>query len=398
MTHPSFESVEAELSFTRPGDVSPDEEHPQLGRARTLRHDALLDHRSYEQHRCRMHDCSALEGFVPSLGVHGFTRADLSSKTELQGILEQVRAAGAVREAQAEGIRRCLRGARLRLSDGRRLWLLFIAPEGFLMRKAGPNGLSVNPTATQAGMNEHDAAMAVHIDQDVTGTPIRQILRGAAPWLFHHASPKGANARSPLFLVNLWIPLEQVTRPLALLDQRSLDRRRHQLRYALPTDRFLQREPGREINDLWTLLHDRQQRWYFSSQLDSTTAYVFNTLGTPHAAFVLPGEQRAEVLYRRIRDALDALERGDEGALRDAADGPDDDHGPEPATLSLRRAIEQMQRVLAEARTNAHGLCDGDGAADWRTRARRASDRVIRKSLEMRVIGLMLPPLGAQGR
>ena len=99
------------------------------------------------------------------------------------------------------------------------------------MRVVGPNGHVVDSDRAVTKTSGHAAATSVHADQDVLGTPLRQILRGAAPTLFRNRSADTQNTSSPLHLVNLWIPLQQITRPLALMDQRSRDRhglhRRH---------------------------------------------------------------------------------------------------------------------------------------------------------------------------
>ena len=57
-----------------------------------------------------------------------------------------------------------------------------------------------------------------------------------------------------------------------LADGRSLDRRRHQLRYGLPTGSFLDRDEDQVINDIWHLLHDDAQQWYFRSDMDHRSA------------------------------------------------------------------------------------------------------------------------------
>ncbi len=51
-----------------------------------------------------------------------------------------------------------------------------------------------------------------------------------------------------------------------------------------------------------------------------------------------------------------------------------------------------MDRVLARARSHASEIVRG-AARDWSTWARRAMDRVVRKSLEMRVVALRTPAL-----
>ena len=69
-----------------------------------------------------------------------------------------------------------------------------------------------------------------------------------------------------------------------------LDRRRHQLRYGLATQSFLEREEDMTINDIWTFLHHPDQRWHLRSDMDHRSAYVFDTLSTAHGACTLPGE------------------------------------------------------------------------------------------------------------
>lgn len=380
--------VEAQLAYARVDDVSLDDPRRGLRRARTLTDAEMNDPVAYDHHLCRIRDVVA-DQLRPDLRVHGFTHADLSRHAALQRTLQRVRAAGRLDDAAAADIRRRLLGRVLTLSNGDRMLLVFLARDGFFMRRAGPNGLRVgNPHSL--GRNDHDAAREVHADQDVEGTPLRQILRGAAPWLFHHDSPDRHNHRSPLHLVNLWIPLEQATRPLALMDRGSLDRRAHQLRFGLPTDTFLRRREDMRVNDIWAFLHDERQRWYFTADMDASTAYVFSTLGTPHGSFILPGEAAAETRYRRIVGLIAAVQRRDELAAAQLLVGAD-----EPvdavATAGLRQAIAAMDGVLAEARAAAAALCRSDSAAAWCTRAAAAADRVVRKSLEMRAIGVLLP-------
>jgi len=385
-------AVEATLAFTRLEDVVDDAAGHGLRRARTLDAEAARDPAAYDQRACRAWDCSALGDFQPDLREHGFARADLSRLRGLQAALERVRVAGRIDDADAAEIRRRLLGRSLALSGGARLRVLYIAGDGFFMRRAGPNGMRLGDDGARHGRNGHDAAMAVHADQDVDGTPLRQLLRGLAPRLFHHDSPARSNLRSRIFLVNLWIPLDQVTRPLALMDRRTLDRRAHQLRYGLPTDSFLRRRPDMRVNDIWTFLHDEAQRWYFTSEIDAGTAYVFETLSTPHGAFVLPGEARAEARYRQLVAAIAAVNQGDEPAAARALAA--DDHGDaaaEPVTASLSQAIAAMDETIAEGRARCSALCRGEDLTAWRARATAAADRVVRKSLEMRAVTLLTP-------
>lgn len=380
MHHPP--AVDARLAYTRPEDVSVDPAHGRL-RARTLAPDVAGDPRAHDHQPCRVLDCSAPGGLRPDLREHGFAHADLSRVAPLQPLLARVHAAGRLDERDAAAIRRTLVGRSLPLSGGDSLRLLFIAPEGLFIRRAGPNGLQVH--------GGHDAATAVHADQDVDGTPLRQILRGAAPWLFHHDSPDRANRRSRVFLINLWIPLAQVTRPLALMDRRTLDRRAHQLRYGLPTDSFLRRREDMRVNDIWTFLHHPAQQWYFTSAIGPRTAYVFETLATPHGSFILPGEDRAEARHTQLTAAIAAVHRRDPDALARALADHHDPAWREPATEPLRRAIAAMEAAIATGRAHAPALARGEGATGWCARAAAAAERVVRTSLEMRAIALRTP-------
>lgn len=319
-------------------------------------------------HECTVHDLSAKDALIPSLDTTGFDSVDLSCLGALQSLLQEICAANRITHAQIRRIRRLLLGKTFPLSNGKQLRILFIAGEGTILRKAGPNGLKINPAEITTDIDGHDGAQAVHGDQDVHGTPVKQILFGAAPFLFNHDSPEGFNHRSPVHLLNLWIPLQQITRPLVLMDGRTLDRKRHQLRYALPTESFLDRSEDRRLNDIWTYLHDPAQQWYFTPALDSRRAYVFNTLSNPHGSCILPGEDTAEACYKALQAAI----RGEEFTLPDVLSLPAD------CTAPLRQAISTMMDLLHEVK--------GKPDAHWQSRARAAMDRVVRKSIEMRLV------------
>jgi len=392
-------SVEAALAFVRPGDALPDERRPGLLRARPI-DVGLARPEDFDFRTCRFHDLAAPGALRPDLLANGFAHADLSLLPELQAALERVRVTGQLGPPEERAVRRGLLGRTLPLGDGRRIRVLFIAGEGLILRKAGPDGLPARRSGGARGGGADPklhpgAAVNVHADQDVGGTPIRQMLRGAAPWLFRHEAPHSANRRSRLLLLNLWIPLQQVTRPLALMDCRSLDRRRHQLRFELPTDGFLQREEDRRINDIWSFLHDDGQRWYFSSEMDARRAYVFDTLGTPHGAFSIPGEAVARDRVQRLERALVALDAGDRSGLLEATTlAPV--AGPAPGTVALQRAVGVMEALLAEAAAEDSRI-PGAAAADWRLRAKEAIDRVIRKSIELRMVALLWPRVRRPG-
>jgi hypothetical protein len=378
----------SELAFTRSANVAADADRKGLLRARTLAPEEQGQKQSFDLRPCTLHDLACEGAPAPDLLNLGFDSVDLSSLHSLQETLDRVRDAGRVSREQARSIRADLSGTSLRLSDGSAVKLLFIAPEGFIMRKAGPNGLSV-ATEALGDMNGHDGALSVHADQDVKGTPLRQMMRGAAPWLFRHETPDARNHWSPLMLLNLWIPLRQITRPLALMDRRTLNRPAQQLRYGLPTGAFLDREEEQSVNDIWTFLHDERQRWYFTSEMDSRRAYVFETLSTPHGSFRVPGEDAAEAGYLALTRAAKAVEQADEAGLQGAA--ADALEMPEVTTQALGRAVEEMDRLLAEARSGATELCREPGRDAWLARVESALERVVRKSIEMRIVALRIP-------
>ncbi|MCB1262758.1 MAG: hypothetical protein R2699_19140 [Acidimicrobiales bacterium] len=366
-----------------PEDVAiPDPDHPGLRRAGE-RASAPYDNDLVRQHLCPATDGTADAAAAPDLLEAGFDVVDLSGFDELQNAFAAVRAAGRIDDDQAATIRAQLDGAVLPCAGGRTVKVLYLAGEGFIMRKSGPNRMSVvGPRSV--GMNDHGGATSIHADQDVYGTPLTQLMDGRAPSLFRHHSPDGANDEAGLMLVNLWIPLQQITQPLVLGDGRSIDRRRHQLRYGLATQSFLERDDDMVINDIWTFLHDPDQRWYLRSAMDHRSAYVFDTLSTPHGAAVLPGEDVAERCYRMLEAAESAVRDHDPNALRAAVA----DDVPEPGDdvpAALRAAIGTMVAVADEARDRPDKVC-GPEAEAWLAASQAARAAVVRMSLEMRVV------------
>ncbi|MEM9254311.1 MAG: hypothetical protein AAGA91_02625 [Pseudomonadota bacterium] len=377
--------VTAPLGFVSAKDVTADAEREGLLRASPL--PEVNNAESYEFHDCKLTDCTAREAAPLNLHTMGFDRIDLSSLDCLQSTLQAVRRAGEIDPSQGTFIRRALRGQVFSLSNGYCLRMLTIAGEGLIMRKAGPDGWQPESQVVMSQMNGHDAAIGVHGDQDVRGTPLKQLMRGVAPRLFRHQTPDGSNLWSPVMLVNLWIPLDQITRPLTLMDRRTLDGASHQLRYALPTDDFLERENETRVNDIWTFLYHPTQSWHFSSYMDARSAYVFDTLGAPHGSTVLPGEAEAAWGCRQLRSLSDALHEGNLERLRELAELPLPSL-PEVMTLPLKRACVQLFELIEEARVVARGGSWPDG---WVGRASAAIEPLIRKSIEMRVVALVLP-------
>jgi hypothetical protein len=375
--------VEAQLGFYRASAVVEDDEGRGLKRA-VNNSRGYDDERQLEYRRCNIRDWSAPGQPRPSLRAMGFEAIDLSGIAPLQSLLARIREVGEITPEQGSQLRRHLRGRVFRLSEGMCLRMLSIAPEGLILRTGGPNGLQVDPNSRMSEMNGHDVAVSIHGDQDVRGTPLKQIMRGWAPRLFRHQTPDGSNLFSPLVLVNLWIPLRQITRPLTLMDRRTLNAREHQLRYALPTDSFLNRSEDMRTNDIWAFLHDAAQQWYFHPDMDHRQAYVFDTLGEPHGAFILPGEEVAEQYCLQLRELSEQLKSG----VVVAPPAPVAAELPASTTAPLRRAIAAMAELVASApRDNP----ETPAVEDWLARAATAMDAVVRRSLEMRVVALLLP-------
>lgn len=368
-----------ELGFLPPGEAIPDVDHPGLLRAGE-RGSAPYSGKGVEFHRCSATDGAQSENSDIGLLTTSFDVVDLSSFADLQTTLTKIRAAGEISDADMAQVRTALDGVVLRCSNGLTVKVLQLAGEGMIMRQSGPNRMSVVGSRMK-GANGHGAATSVHADQDVYGTPLAQIMSGRAPSLFRHDSPDAQNFDPSLMLLNLWIPLQQITQPLVLGDARSLDRRRHQLRYGLATDSFLERDDEQVINDIWTFLHDPGQRWYFRSEMDHRSAYVFDTLGTPHGAGVLPGEDLAERCSEALRAAEGAVERDDVGELVAALAGADIGSSPENSPPALRAAIALLQTVIADAIAAPNAVDDA-----WIRRARAARRSVVRMSLEMRLV------------
>lgn len=363
----------------------PDAAHPGLMRAGE-RTGAPYGGESVESRPCRAIDLAASGAPSPDLLTMGFDVVDLASFDELQDVLGRVAAAGRVGDNDAARIRAALDGATLSCVGGCTLKVLHLAGEGLFMRTGGPNRLPVVPPESN-GMNDHGAATSVHVDQDVYGTPLSQVMGGRAPELFRHDSPDGNNHDASLMLVNLWIPLHQVTQPLVLADGRSVDRRRHQLRYGLSTGSFLERDDEMAINDIWTMLHDPGQQWYFRSDMDHRSAYVFDTLSTPHGAGVLVGEELAERASVGLEAAEAAATVGDAAGVAHALAGIDvrtaDVVG---VTDSLGRALDRLAAAVDEARSDPEGVCDPSRRDEWLTRSQSARRNVVRTSIELRVV------------
>ena len=377
-------TVTSVLGFARPDRVTPDHERPGLRRSATIEPEPL-DDTTLAMHDCEIRDLAVLDAQEPSLDEAGFAIADLPDRRGLHDTLRAVLRNQRLSPRDEAAIRRSLGRARLRLRDGTNLLILHVAAEGVLFRSEGPAGIDVHGGADDE--IRYRGAVNVHADQDVLGTPLRQLMRGHAPRILRHDAPDSSNRRSPLMLVNLWVPLRQVTRPLTLMHSASLDRRRDQCRYALPTEGILDRSGERALNDIWAFLHDEAQEWYIHSELALGQAYVFDTLSTAHGSCVLPGEDVAADRYQRLAEGEAAIGDRDTAALsaavadRSASDVP---------TASLQRAIATMDALLDEAASQAERLTAGD-AHDWLRRSEAARAAVVRSSVELRALAIRLP-------
>lgn len=355
--------VQGTLMFTRAEDVVPDEERPGLLRAPVGENDDIGDVRV-----CELRDLS--ESGVTELGLEeaGFETVDLSANTALQRTLDEVRDADRLTDETAAALREAIAGTTISLANGRTLQIDLVADDGLFHRRSGPNGIDVNARGIE-GINGHGGAAYVHGDQDVYGTPLRQLMHGAAPDMFRHLTPDGRNDDASTFLLNLWIPLHAPVQPLALMDVRTLDGRRHQLRYGLPVDGFLEREDDATVNDIWNFLHHEDQQWYVRPDMGNGEAYLFNTLGTPHGAAILPGEAAIAELFVALHDAADGLPAA-----------PVSTPLPADAPPAIRALWERMTELLAADRE----------AATWPAEARAAADAAIRRSIEMRLIATLV--------
>jgi hypothetical protein len=376
-------SYPVELAFAPDSLAVPDPDHPGLRRAGP-RTGAPYGLDQVATHLCPATDGAADASGSPDLVTHGFDVIDLSGMDELQSVLGDIRLTGRIEDEQAATIRASLGGAVLHANGVGAVRVQYLAEEGLIMRTAGPNGLSVVGPRSQ-GMNDHGGATSVHADQDVYGTPMAQLLEGRAPTTFVHDSPDGHHHEGSLFLTNLWIPLQQAVRPLVLADGRSIDRRRDQLRYGLATDSFLERDDDQVINDIWTFLHADDQRWYFRSDMDHRSAYVFNTLSTAHGAGILPGEDLAEWCYLALEAAERAVTEGDPRGVVAAVSRADRPEPPQRTTPALQRAIDALLDVMDEAAADP-AVVAGEGSADWVDRSRAARRGVVRMSIEMRMV------------
>lgn len=371
-------SVTAPLGFVRPENILAPSEGRPGHRARTV--SEPVERQDLAAHPCEIEDLDE-SGRAVTLTVHGSETMRIPDRRGLHRRLMDVRATSRMDGTDISAIRRSLTGARVRSADGSTLLIVHVAGEGVIFRCAGPNGIDLSGRGLMA---DHGGAAVVHADQDPLGRPFHDLTKGLGHRLFRHQSIDSSNRRSPLLLVNLWMPLQQVTQPLTMMDNRSLDRTRDQLHYELPTEGILDRDDEHAQNDIWWFRHDPDQRWHFRSRIALGEAWVFETLSTPHGAFTVPGEEVAAEGFRLVDRAIAAVEAG--LAVEESTPLDVDAAG----TAVLRAAIGELQAVLDDA---PRAPFSGDEAAPWLARARRAQDAVLRKSIEVRAVAIRVPGL-----
>ena len=130
--------------------------------------------------------------------------------------------------------------------------------KGFIVRKVLPMGIPADPSFAAA-------AQGMHIDQDLSGEPLRSM---GVSWLFRWLPL--------LHLVNVWTPLKSSPiRPLVLMDRRSLQR---PIRHSWG-------------NDIILIGASAEHRYFYAPITTPGTAHVFLTGYTPHSSISVPGEE-----------------------------------------------------------------------------------------------------------
>lgn len=377
----SVRGVRATLTFTDPANVVPDDERPGLLRDVSVTADDAGDTRV-----CEATDLSDPATTEPGLDAAGFETIDLTTNAALQAALDEVDRRGALTDDTAAEIRAGLTGMEVTLTDGTRLRIELVTDDGLFHRRSGPAWADANPGGID-GANGHGGAKRVHGDQDVYGTPLRQLMHGAAPDTFRHVTPDGRNDDATTYLLNLWIPLHAPVQPLTLMDRRTVDAEHHQLRYGLPVDGFLERDADAAINDLWHFLFHEDQRWYLRTDMDARHGYLFHTLGTAHGAASLPGEDALAPLFVALTEAVGACATGE---VDPATIGVSTPEPPADATDAIRAGWHRLTAQLDRAATLLADAAPAEQWEAWRTDAVDALESVTRRSIELRLVATVV--------
>lgn len=341
----------------------------------------------------KLNDLSSGE-LRPGICKEGFEQIDLNRVPGLVSLLDEVNATKSLSPEKVQEIRKKLMYSSFPLANGLWLRLVYVHDkEGFIMRTAGPNKAKIRQMESLSAINGHTSAGAVHIDQNVHGTPLKQIMRGMAPYLFHHDSPSNSNSYSPLFLLNLWVPLQQACQPLILCDKKSINRGENQIRYGLTVESFMKRDDERNVNDIYVCTFNDEQQWYYSSSIDqSRGAYIFETLSTAHGCATLSGEELAGELYTSLDGVVAFAESCD-----NTADIIHHAKAAVPQSLLDLNKVE-LEKVPARLKDKAEVMVKLLKAAcaseveDWQTWLKDAQsclESCIRRSIEMRCVAVV---------
>eukprot|EP01043_Picozoa_sp_COSAG02_P000198 COSAG02_NODE_4_length_69935_cov_46.806590_6_plen_341_part_00 len=200
------------------------------------------------------------------------------------------------------------------------LLVLHVAPAGLALRFVGPGG---------EGQFDPDLAALptwqplAHGDQNINGEPIRTLMGGFAPLVFH--------SWSPLHLLNIWLPTQQlVCQPLVAMDLTSLDVKISRHQYHI----YAKDDLGERLNDCWAFSHDDAQQWLSlgdawcvpaliafvgssthsrfvvpNHDRNSSVAAIFHTTQTPHSSSPLPGEEITGPLWHLLSNLATIIRR-----------------------------------------------------------------------------------------
>jgi hypothetical protein len=309
------------IAFARKEDVRNDTiTNTPAGRIDTSHRYDLIEHDT------KVIDLRTLDK-PPNFKKMGFTTLNLQHNQLLQKELKKVKDTSILTSENKLQILKHLNMASFYTADGKeRVTILHPVLDGLFLRQAGPNDLNITDINGETSMG---SAKTAHVDNNVDGTPLKQYIRGWAPWLFAHTSPGHQNHISPLHILRLWIPLQQPVRPLVVMDGRTFHRSKEQVAFHLPTGDFLNRSnqglsyllsnsfSKQDVDDLslvdvWHLLYSNQQKWYFHSGMNYSKAFVFSTLDGAHSSCSLPGEDLASTLFNhlnRITNTIKNIQR-----------------------------------------------------------------------------------------
>lgn len=375
------------MGFTLPKDVEQDTERKDRLRANMQSATNYEEAAKFADLRtCELHDLSTGKYDI-DFHQKGFDAVSIAENKKLQALLEKVKAQGVFDQGDEQALRKAVVGSVLKLSNGKKMRMVFVASEGIIIRSSGPNGLQIQHGKAVAVNSRQSAALLMHGDQDVYGFPLKRIMKGAAPWVFRHKTPDGENNFSPVNLVNIWIPMQQTVMPLCLMDRSTLDNKKQQLRLMINVKDVLGRSKDSGRNDIWSFLYDDKQQWYFKSDMSHNEALVFDTLGMCHGAATLEGEKQAEEYFLRLSQCLEALDANNEIEFKSIAT-KEKLKLPEKLTLGLKLAIEKMESLLNHAATETQSVMK-DGSS-WKAEAEKVLQSLIRKSIELRAVGLIL--------